>query len=48
MKQIDLDPRDYRRKPEKGAPFFGPGALPIAVQFGAMFITMALVRYFAF
>lgn len=46
MKQIDLEPRDYRAEPLKGEPILGPNWLPIALQFGAMFLTMAIVRYF--
>ena len=46
MKQIDLEPRDYKGEPMKGEPILGPNWLPIALQFGAMFAVMAIVRYF--
>ena len=46
MKQIDLEPRDYKAKPIKGEPILGPNWLPIVVQFGALFATMAIIRYF--
>lgn len=48
MKQIDLEPRDYKAEPLKGEPFLGTDWLPITVQFVALFVTMAIVRYFAF
>lgn len=46
MKQIDLEPHDYKAEPLKGEPILGPNWLPIAVQFGTLFLTMAIVRYF--
>ena len=46
MKQIDLEPHDYKAEPLEGEPILGPNWLPIAVQFGTLFLTMAIVRYF--
>lgn len=46
LKQIDLEPRDYKAAPLKGEPILGPNWLPIALQFGSMFAVMAIVRYF--
>ena len=47
MKQIDLNPRDYKSEPVKGESFMGANFWPIVVQFGSMFAVMALIRYFA-
>jgi hypothetical protein len=46
LKQIDLEPRDYKASPLKGEPIRGPNFWPIVVQFTAMFVTLAIVRYF--
>ena len=43
MKQIDLEPHEYKTEPRKGEPIFGPG-WPIAVAVLASGIIGALVQ----